>query len=466
MTTVASSLPGRGRRGGRLRPNLGSLAFLAPAGLWLALIVLYPAIATVRYSLFNESDTKWVGLDNYKEVFSTASILTDFRNNAIWVIVFPFFVTVIGMILAVLTERIRWSTAFKTIIVMPVVFSATTSGLVWQTIFDIDPHVGVVNAALQTVSDWFHSPGAYPLDSASGQTVKNLAATNVRAGPGGTLVSISTVSPGGVVKLGLLGISPDTPALLHAGHAALPSASAGDINGLVWRDFSPSHPSDKTSVFSDEDGLPDMHLSLLGAGGKTVATATSAPNGQFQFTGVPKGSYHVQLDSGNFTAGYSGTFWLGTQSLTPTSRLSQTAQALLSVPLVDIAMIIAYIWIWAGFAMIIIGAGLASLNHEVLEAARIDGAKEWQVFRKVTVPMLTPVLVVVFVTMVINVLKVFDIILNMAPGSSQQDASTLALDVYNQGFTGGLHTGLASAIAVILFILVVPAMLFNLKRIK
>jgi alpha-glucoside transport system permease protein len=54
----------------------------------------------------------------------------------------------------------------------------------------------------------------------------------------------------------------------------------------------------------------------------------------------------------------------------------------------------------------------------------------------------------------------------MAPGSSQQDANTLALSIYNDGFTSGIHTGLASAIAVVLFVLVVPAMLWNLKKLK
>ena len=79
---------------------------------------------------------------------------------------------------------------------------------------------------------------------------------------------------------------------------------------------------------------------------------------------------------------------------------------------------IAYIWVWAGFAMVVIGAGLASISREVLEASRTDGATEWQVFRRVTVPMLAPVLSVVFITMLINVLKVFDIVLAVAPGST------------------------------------------------
>jgi alpha-glucoside transport system permease protein len=80
--------------------------------------------------------------------------------------------------------------------------------------------------------------------------------------------------------------------------------------------------------------------------------------------------------------------------------------------------------------------------------------------------MLAPVLVVVFVTMLINILKIFDIIINMAPGSSQGDASTLALAMYNYGFTGLGNWGLASSIAVILFLLVIPAVVLNLRRIR
>ena len=161
-------------------------------------------------------------------------------------------------------------------------------------------------------------------------------------------------------------------------------------------------------------------MSLVSASGASVSSATTNSTGQFTLA-TPKGGgpYRVSVDSSNFRTRLPGPCWLGTGSITPTSGLGATAQALLSVPLIDLAMIIAYLWIWAGFAMIIIGAGLASLNPEVLEAARTEGASEWQVFRRITVPMLSPVLIVVFVTMVINVLKVFDIILNMAPGSSQ-----------------------------------------------
>ena len=208
-----------------------------------------------------------------------------------------------------------------------------------------------------------------------------------------------------------------------------------------------------------------MHLALLSSSGSSVATTTTGKDGTFTFDNVGSGDYRVQITANNFQAGFTGIDFIGAQSLTPTGNASQLEQALLSLPIADIAMIIAYLWIWAGFAMVVIGAGLAALNREVLEAAQIDGATEWQTLRRVTVPMLRPVLVVVFVTMLINVLKIFDIIINMAEPAAQGSVKTIALELYNV-FTANNGQGLAAALAVILFLLVVPAMLLNLKRIR
>jgi alpha-glucoside transport system permease protein len=116
--------------------------------------------------------------------------------------------------------------------------------------------------------------------------------------------------------------------------------------------------------------------------------------------------------------------------------------------------------------MVVIGAGLASISREVLEAARTDGSTEWQVFRRVTVPMLAPVLSVVFITMLINVLKVFDIVLAVAPGSSQADASVIALAMWRTSFGGINDFGLGSAIAVLLFLLVIPVLALNVRRFR
>jgi len=124
------------------------------------------------------------------------------------------------------------------------------------------------------------------------------------------------------------------------------------------------------------------------------------------------------------------------------------------------------VWIWSGFAMVVIAAGLAAIPRDVLEAARVDGASEWQVFRRVTVPLLRPVLVVVFVTLVINVLKVFDLVFVIPPGSVQDDANVVALEMWRVSFGGARDQGLGSALAVLLFLLVVPAMAFNVRRFR
>jgi alpha-glucoside transport system permease protein len=451
--------------GGGFKSHLGSLLFLLPGALWLLVIVVYPFIATIIRSLFDGSGQNFVGLGNYKAIFSTTDIIVSLKNNVVWVVLFPFLVTFFGLVFAVLTERIRWGTAFKTIVFMPLVFSATAAGLTWASIFFNDPHTGMVNAAIQTTANAINPPGLYPIDPTTGQTVSGLAATGVQSGPGGTLESKTTVSAGGTVELGLIGISPATLQTAGATTAVEPTATSGAVTGLVWRDFSPTQPTVRGLLFSDEDGIAGLKLALLNSSGASTATTTTAKNGSFTFADVGSGTFRVQITANNFQAGFNGIFFLGTQSLTPTSTLSPTAQAILSLPIVDIAMIIAYLWIWAGFAMVVIGAGLAALNREVLEAAQIDGASEWQTLRKVTVPMLRPVLVVVFVTMLINVLKIFDIILNMAAPSSQAGAATLAVDIYND-FSSPTGQGLAAALAVVLFILVVPAMVLNLKRIR
>jgi alpha-glucoside transport system permease protein len=466
--TATSQVVTKTRRpaGGGGRDQLGSLLFLAPGAIWLLAITIYPVIATFRNSVYDETATNYVGLGNYKAIFSTASILVNFRNNVIWVVIFPFVVTFLGLVFAVLTERIRWSTAFKTIIFMPIVFSATASALIWRTIFDLDPHVGMVNAAVQTASDWVNPPGLYPVNVSAGQTVAALGSTGLSPGASGSLQSTSTAAAGDTVELGLIGINAATLQVVGAQSAVPPSPSSGAISGLVYRDFSPSHPTVRGQLFPDEVGLPGLALTLLRADGTSAGSTATDQHGNFRFDAVGSGSFRLQIDAKNFRSGFTGIFWLGSQSVTPTSHLSATAQALISVPLVDLAMIVAYLWMWAGFAMVVIGAGLTSLNRELLEAGRVDGATEGQIFRRITMPLLAPVLVVVAVTMIINVLKIFDIILNMAPGSSQGDASTLALAMFNDGFTGGIHSGLSSALAVILFLLVIPAMVSNLRRIR
>lgn len=430
--------------------------FMGPAAILLGAIVAYPVVRTVVRSLYDRSGDSFVGVDNYRTIFGTTEILVAIRNNAVWVIVFPFLVTFIGLVFAVLTERIRWSTAFKTIVFMPMAISLFATGVIWRIVYETDPHRGVVNAAIGTVVDTIHPPGLYDLPNI--KPISGLAAR-----PDGSMESTDTVAPGGTVQLGLTGILPeDIPP--EADTAEAPTGRPGAVSGLVWRDFSPG--GQVGVVDPGEKGLPAMHIDLLGGDGRTVATAVSDPRGAFAFDHVAAGTYRVAVDASNFRSAFGGTDWLGIQSLTPTSSLGATGRALLSIPLVDIATIVAMLWMWCGFAMVVIGAGLAALNREVLEAAKMDGASEWQAFRFVTLPLLRPVLIVVFITMIINVLKIFDIILALTPDSSQQEANVIALEMYRVGFTGTGDFGLSSALAVFLFVLVIPVIFINIRRIR
>jgi alpha-glucoside transport system permease protein len=467
MTTVPAVAPSTGvdehpvaearapRRGGGSH-YLTVLLFMGPAALLLGFLVVYPTVATLINSFYNATGSSFVGLGNYRTIFGTTSILVALRNNAIWVMVFPFIVTFLGLVFAVLTERIRWGTAFKTVVFAPMVISLFAAGLIWRIVYETDPNRGVINSAIGTVVNAVHTPGLY-----TGPNVK--AASGLQPGPDQSLVSTSVLSAGDTSKLGLTGILPsDIPPGATPAHE--PQPVAGAITGVVWRDFSPG--GHVGVIDPGELGLPGMRLTLQGSDGSSAGSATSANDGSFRFDNVAQGKYHAVLNGDNFRAGFAGVNFLGTQSLTPTSNLGETGKALLSVPLVVIAQIFAMLWIWAGFSMVVIGAGLAALNREVLEAARMDGATEWQTFRYVTLPLLLPVLIVVLVTMIINVLKIFDIILAISPESSLQDSNVIALQMWQTGFGGSPDHGLSSALAVLLFLLVIPIMAINVRRIR
>jgi alpha-glucoside transport system permease protein len=442
--------PGGGRR------FLTIALFMGPAAVLLGFIVAYPTVATAVRSFYDQSGDNFVGTDNYRTLFGTTSTLVAIRNNAIWIIVFPFLVTFIGLVFAVLTERIRWATAFKTVVFAPMAIALFASGVIWRIVYETDPSRGVINSGIATVVNAVHPPGLY-----TGPNVK--AISGLTSGPDQSLISTASPSPGDAVKLGLTGILPSDipPGALPAQE---PQGAPGAITGIVWRDFSPG--GHVGAVDPGELGLPGMRLTLQKSDGSSVGSTTSDSTGAFRFDNVSPASYHVSIDGSNFRTGFAGVNWLGPQSLTPTSSLGETGQSLLSIPLVVLAEIFAMLWIWSGFAMVVIGAGLAALNREVLEASKMDGATEWQTFRHVTFPLLRPVLIVVFITMFINVLKIFDIILAIAPDSSQQQSNVIALEMWRVGFTGLGDKGLSSAVAVFLFLLVVPVMLINVRRIR
>lgn len=129
----------------------------------------------------------------------------------------------------------------------------------------------------------------------------------------------------------------------------------------------------------------------------------------------------------------------------------------------NFALIAAGIWMWTGFALVVISAGLKGIPSEIIEAARVDGASEVQIFWRVILPMLKSVVLVVAITMVINSLKVFDLVYVMTFGN--YDTDVLANRMFKEMFRFG-NFGRASAVAVILLVAIIPIMLVNVRRFR
>jgi alpha-glucoside transport system permease protein len=126
-----------------------------------------------------------------------------------------------------------------------------------------------------------------------------------------------------------------------------------------------------------------------------------------------------------------------------------------------ILLIVVMAWMWTGFCMVIISAALKGISVELLEAARVDGANEWQVFRGIVFPLLLPTLAVVATTVVITALKAFDIVYVMTGGLYETDV--MARRMYGEMFNNS-NFGTSAAIAMLLLLAVVPVLVFNLRR--
>jgi len=280
----------------KLRPWL----WLAPALAFLGVFLIYPALHTFSLSFLDARSTAFVGLANYAFAFTNRDMLLAFRNNLLWLVFFTAFTVSVGLLLAVLTDRVRYESLAKSVIFLPMAISFVAASVIWKFVYEFRP------------------PGA--------------------------------------PQVGLL-------------NAAL------------------------TAVFSHA---------------RPVA-------------------------------------WL--------VNLATNNAALIAVA----------VWVWVGFCLVILSAALKGIPAELLEAARVDGATEWQVFWRIIVPTLNSTIMVVTTTMVIFALKAFDIVYVMTNGNFNTEV--IANRMYKEMFT--FHDfGRASAIAVILFVATVPIMIANIRRFR
>lgn len=412
------------------------MLFLLPALVLLGALVVYPIGYSVVRSVLDKAGESFVGVDNYVTLFTDDSIRTALANNLIWVALAPTVATALGLVFAVLTERVRWGTAFKLVVFMPMAISMLASGIIFRLVYEQDPDRGVANAAWVAVHDTFNESSAFPKAHPGPKSP-------LEKSEGGSFTTREPARAGEPVLLPLVGVAPDKMPE-DAAPAAEAKADPGKVTGTAWQDFTRGGGGTPSVVDPEELGYPGIRVEAV-KDGKVVAETRAGPDGTFALPAEADGA-QLRFPADNFREPYNGVDWLGPS-------------------LVTLSVISAYVWMWAGFAMVLIAAGLAGVPRELMEAARIDGANEWQVFRRITVPMLAPVLGVVLVTLMINVLKIFDLIVVIAPGSSRDDANVLAVQLYDSAF-GDRDLGVASAIAVLLFLLVMPVMVTNVRRLR
>ncbi len=287
--------------------------WLLPALSLLGVFLVYPIGDTIRRSLFDKDSGPGL-LDNYRFVFTNPlPILADTHaallNNLLWIVLLPGVTVSLGLIIAVLTNRVRYEAVAKALIFVPMAVSFVAAAVIWKFMYDFAPpgqdQIGVVNAVI----------------------------TGLGADP------------------------------------------------IPWL---------------NRDAVPFVDADLP-----------------------------TPLNTNNF------------------------------------ALILVGIWIWTGFAMVILSAGLKGISQEIIEAARVDGANEWQTFWRVILPMLSTTIVVVATTLVINALKIFDLVWVMGRGGGADVVSTLFVEML-----GRSDFGRGAALAVILLAAVLPIMFLTIRRFR
>jgi alpha-glucoside transport system permease protein len=136
-----------------------------------------------------------------------------------------------------------------------------------------------------------------------------------------------------------------------------------------------------------------------------------------------------------------------------------------SVSWVNTALIIAGVWGSVGFATVILLASLKGISTEIIEAARVDGARESQIFWRIIIPMLSLPISVVAVTLIINVIKLFDLIYVMTQGGPANSSRTIAFSMYQEALPSR-NFDYGAAIAVMMLVILLPVLVFNIRRFR
>ncbi len=293
------------RARGRAQTPLAVAVFLGPAAILLLIGLVYPAIRTFYLSLFNgttlsnSTGNRFVGLENFQWAFTNPDMQQVLINTLLWIIITPLLSTFLGLLLALLIDRMRRESLPKSLIFMPMAISFVGASIIWNLVYAYrapsQPQIGLLSQV--------------------------------------------------VMALGI-----DDPP-----------------NWILWQPWN------------------------------------------------------------NFL------------------------------------LMIIMVWVQTGFAMVVLSAAIKAIPGDIIEAASIDGASGFRLFRAITIPMIRGTLIVVFTTIMIAVLKIFDIVRTMTGGNF--GTSVLANEMYSRTFVQD-QVGRGSALAVILFCGVIPMIIYNVAQLR
>ncbi len=275
-----------------------SLLWIAPAVILLLVFFIYPLVMTIAFSFQNGDATRFVGLKNYQLIFTNSGMIEVLKNNLLWLVLGTVLTVGLGLVIAVLIDRVKIESIVKSALFVPMAISFVGAGVIWRLVYLYNP--------------------------------------------------------------------PDQP----------------------------------------QSGLFNALLSLFK---------------------VPPQVWLINPAFNNF------------------------------------ALILVYTWMWTGFCMVIISAALKSIPDEIVEAAKIEGASRFAMFWYITIPMVRPTIAVVATTMIINILKIFDVVYVMTGGNYH--TNVVGMEFYNQLFNFQNY-GLASALAILLFVAITPIMYINIRRMR
>ena len=287
---------------GRLSRGVMPYAFLLPGFGLITMMLLYPTVQTINYSFANRDATEYVGLENYRTVFGLSEFHEAIFNNILWLIIVPATTVFLGVIVAVLADKLSAQSekTGKMVIFLPMAISFVGASTIWLLVYQYDPP------------------------------------------------------------------NEDPTGLLNA----------------VWRAFG---------------GEPQSWLQIS------------------------------------------------------TGRLN------------SILLMVILIWLLVGFAMILLSSAIKGVPEDTIEAARIDGATEFQIFTKVVIPQIKGTIITVFITVVILVLKVFDIVYVLTDG---RDKTQVIANLFFAKLFRDSQSGQASAIVVVLLVAVTPVLIYQVRHFR